>query len=64
MFIEAITVNAPQKLTNIQVQKRASYIRFIMLELSRVASHLLWLGPFMADFGAQTLSFIFLEKMK
>jgi NAD(P)H-quinone oxidoreductase subunit H len=51
MFTEAVTVNASEKLTNIQVPKRANYIRIIMLELSRIASHLLWLRPFMDDIG-------------
>jgi|TARA_B110000971_G_scaffold201010_1_gene219520 NAD(P)H-quinone oxidoreductase subunit H len=63
MFTEAITVNAPEKLANIEIPKRASYIRMVMLELSRIASHLLWLGPFMADIGAQTPFFyIFRER--
>ncbi|ADB95828.1 NAD(P)H-quinone oxidoreductase subunit H [Candidatus Atelocyanobacterium thalassae] len=63
MFNEAITVNAPEKLANIKVPKRAQYIRVIMLELNRIANHLLWLGPFLADVGATTPFFyIFRER--
>ncbi len=54
MFNEAVTVNAPEKLANISVPRRASYIRVIMLELNRIANHLMWVGPFLADVGAQT----------
>ncbi len=42
-------VNASEQLKNVQVPQRDT--RVIMLELSRLASHLLWLGPFMADIG-------------
>jgi len=63
MFNEAITVKAPEKLADIEVPKRAQYIRVIMLELNRIANHLLWLGPFMADLGVQTPFFyIFRER--
>ena len=63
MFNEAITVNAVEKLADIPVPKRASYIRMLMLELNRIANHLLWLGPFMLDMGAGTpLFYIFRER--
>lgn len=63
MFNEAITVNAVEKLADIPVPKRASYIRVIMLELNRIANHLLWLGPFMLDMGAGTpVFYIFRER--
>ena len=54
MFNEAVTVNAVEKLADIQIPKRASYIRVIMLELARIVNHLLWLGPFISDIGAHS----------
>jgi NAD(P)H-quinone oxidoreductase subunit H len=63
MFNEAVTVNAVEKLADIPVPKRASYIRMILLELNRIANHLLWLGSFMLDMGAGSpLFYIFRER--
>jgi len=53
---------APEFLENIQIPQRASYIRVIILELSHIASHLLWLGPFMADLKAQSPFYMFRER--
>ncbi|MDJ0704539.1 MAG: NAD(P)H-quinone oxidoreductase subunit H [Leptolyngbyaceae cyanobacterium MO_188.B28] len=58
MFNESITVNAVEQLADVEVPKRASYIRVIMLELTRICNHLLWLGPsFVSDLGNQALFF-------
>ncbi|MBF0100172.1 MAG: NADH-quinone oxidoreductase subunit D [Desulfobacterales bacterium] len=43
-----------ERMTGIEVPKRAEYIRVLTSELNRVSSHLLWLGAFLLDLGAFT----------
>src|ERR1044072_6601445 len=43
---------AVEKLINIHVAERADYIRVLMAELSRVQSHLVFIGDLLNDLGA------------
>jgi NADH-quinone oxidoreductase subunit D len=58
-YVTAMSCNyvfalASERLAAIQVPERAEFLRVIMLELNRVASHLLWYGTTALDLGAIT----------
>ena len=46
---------AVEEMLGIEVPERAKYVRTIFFELSRIASHLVWIGTYMLDLGAITV---------
>jgi NADH-quinone oxidoreductase subunit D len=52
IFTETAFALATEKLADIEVPEKASWIRTLAMELNRIASHTVWIGTFGLDAGA------------
>ncbi len=55
MCQEHVWCLATEKLLGIEIPRRASYIRVLYSELTRIMNHLLWLGTHALDVGAMSM---------
>ncbi|MHA1993302.1 MAG: NADH-quinone oxidoreductase subunit D [Candidatus Hodarchaeales archaeon] len=55
MSWEGTYIMAIEKLLGMEISKRAQYMRVIMLEFQRIASHFTWLSAYAGDLGVLTM---------
>ena len=55
MSWEGTYIMAIEKLLGLEVSKRVQYMRVILLELQRIASHFTWLSAYAGDLGVLTM---------
>ena len=58
MSYDEAYVAAVEAAMGVEVKERAQYIRVILLELQRIASHLLWIGTMCNDIGQMFTAFM------
>ncbi|MBQ7764720.1 NADH-quinone oxidoreductase subunit D [bacterium] len=51
-FYSELMCRTVEKALNLEISDKVRAIRVMMLELNRIASHLLWIGAFLMDLGA------------
>ena len=51
-FYSELLCRTVEKALNVELSEKVKNIRVMMLELNRIASHLLWIGAFLMDLGA------------
>ena len=58
MSVDELYVSTVEKALGIEVKERAQYIRMVLLELQRIASHLFWVGSICNDLGQMFTTFM------
>lgn len=58
-YVSAMTtnyalVNAVERMMGLEIPERAEFLRLIVMELQRVASHMVWWGTYLLDIGAMS----------
>ncbi|MZQ82345.1 NADH-quinone oxidoreductase subunit D [Paenibacillus sp. 5J-6] len=54
MTTNYVLVHAVEKMMGLEVPERAEFLRLIVMELQRVASHMVWWGTYLLDIGAMS----------